>query len=75
MEATSDDCLYSWIVKHAQFTLNRFLTHTDRQTSYCRRWGKDYTSNMCEFGETVLFQIPGRLKEKGDTSWYTDLAR
>ena len=67
---TSEDCLYPWVVKHAQFTLNRFLTHSDGLTSYCRRWGKDYTSNLCEFGESVLFRFLGKLKEKGDTAWH-----
>ena len=32
--------------------------------------GKDDTSNLCEFGETVLFRFPGNLKEKDDTAWH-----
>ena len=57
-------------MKHAQFILNRFLTHPDGNASYLRRWGKNYTSTLCEFGETVLFRMPGPLKEKGDTAWH-----
>lgn len=29
------------------------MTHVDGLTSYCRRWGKDYASYLCEFGESV----------------------
>ena len=65
--------VYPWIVKHAQFTLNRFLTHSDGNTSYFRRWGKNYSSTVCEFGETVLFRYPGKLKDKGDTAWSTGI--
>ena len=28
---------------------------------------------MCEFGETVLFRYPGKLKDKGDTAWSTGI--
>ena len=48
--------VYPWVMKHSQFTLNRFLTHSDGNTSYFRRWGKNYSSTVCEFGETVLFR-------------------
>lgn len=48
-------------------------THTDGLTSYCRRWGKDYTSYLCELGECVLFKLPVELKETGDTAWHTGL--
>ena len=65
--------VYPWIMKHSQFTLNRFLTHSDGNTSYFRRWGKNYSSTVCEFGETVLLRYPGKLKDKGDTAWSTSI--
>ena len=70
VEITSNDCIFPWIVKHAQFLLNRYLTHEDGQTSYFRRWKKDYQTGLCEFGETVLFKLPGKLREKADTAWF-----
>ena len=65
--------VYPWIVKHPQFTLSRFLTHSYGNTSYFRRWGKNYSSTVCEFGETVLFRYSGKLKDKGDTAWSTGI--
>ena len=65
--------VYPWIVKDPQFTLNRFLTHSYGNTSYFRRWGKNYSSTVCEFGETVLFRYSGKLKDKGDTAWSTGI--
>ena len=72
-DLTAQSAVYPWIVKHAQFILNRFLTHPDGNTSYFRRWGKNYTSTLCECGETVLFRMPGPLREKGDTAWHTGI--
>ena len=55
---------------NTQFLLNRYVTHEDGQTSYFRRWKKDYQTGRCEFGETVLFRMPGKLRDKVDTAWY-----
>ena len=52
------------------FLLNRYMTHEDGQTSYFRIWKKDYQTGLCEFGETVLFRMPGKLCDKVDTAWY-----
>ena len=70
MEITSNNCIFPWIIKHSQFLLNRYMTHEDGQTSYFRRWKKDYQTGLCEFGETVLFRMPGKLKDKADTAWH-----
>ena len=32
---------------------------------------KDCQGALCEFGETVLFRTPGKLKNKADTAWHT----
>ena len=69
MEITSNDCIFPWIVKHSQFLLNRYMTHEAGQASYFRRWKKDYQTGLREFGETVLFRMPGKLKDKADTAW------
>ena len=70
IEITSNDCIFPWIVKHSQFLLNRYMTHEDGQTSYFRRWKKDYQTGLREFGESVLFRMPGKLRDKVDTAWY-----
>ena len=46
------------------------MTHEDCQTSFFRRWKKDYHTGLCEFGETVLSRMPRKLHDKADTSWY-----
>ena len=60
-------------MKHSQFLLNRFLTHEDGHTSYFRGWKRDYQGALCEFGETVLFRMPGKLKNKADSAWHTGI--
>ena len=69
------DCIYPWVVKHGEFLLNRYLIHADGLTSFRRRWDKDYTSGLCEFGECVLFRTPGSLRETGNTAWFKGLGR
>ena len=34
------------------------MRHSDGQTSYFRRWQRNNTAPMCEFGETVLYMVP-----------------
>ena len=70
IEITSNDGIFPWIVKHSHFLLNRYMTHEDGQTSYFRIWKEDYQTGLCEFGETVLFRMPGKLCDKVDTAWY-----
>ena len=48
--------LMHWILLYSVFLLNRFAIHDDGQTSYYRRWGKNYTGGLCCFGENVLFK-------------------
>ena len=72
-DINSNHCIFPWIVKHSQFLLNRYLTHEDGHTSYFRRWKRDYQGSLCEFGETVLFRMPGKLRNKANTAWYTGI--
>ena len=69
IEITSNDCVFPWIVKRSRFLLSRYLTHEDGQTSCFRRWKKNYQTVLREFGETVLFRMPGKLRDKVDTAW------
>ena len=51
--------LMPWLVKHAAFTLNRFMLNDDGQTPFRRRWQRDFLTGLSEFGETVHFRITG----------------
>ena len=35
-------CLLPWIVRHAAWTVNRYVVHSDGYTSFERRWGRNY---------------------------------
>jgi hypothetical protein len=46
--------VFDWLLKHATFICGRYLVHDDGQTSYERRWQKNYASSLCNFRETVM---------------------
>ena len=56
--------LFPWVVKHAQWTLNRYLEHSDGKTSFERRWGRKYNQAICNFAETVLFRMASHNTKK-----------
>ena len=41
-----------------------YLVHSDGHTSYFRRSQRDSKSPICEFGEAILFMIPGAVKHQ-----------
>ena len=47
-----------WLVRHTAYLLNRYLVHSDGNTSYHRRWHREHKSPLCEFGETVQYLLP-----------------
>eukprot|EP00971_Amphidinium_carterae_P240687 4778125-Amphidinium_carterae.1 len=49
--------LLPWLLQHAFFTINRCLVHSDGMTNYQRRWGMQYNSAICNFGEIILADI------------------
>ena len=55
---TSQHPIMPWLVRHAVYLLNRYATHADGNTSFYRRWNKEHRTPLCEFGETVLYQLP-----------------
>ena len=55
---TSQHPIMPWLVRHSAYLLNRFATHADGNTSFYRRWSKEHRTPQCEFGETVLYQLP-----------------
>ena len=55
---TSQHPIIPWLVRHAVYLLNRYATHADGNTSFYKRWNKEHRTPLCEFGETVLYQLP-----------------
>ena len=55
-------CLLPWIVRHAAWTVHRYVIHSDGYTRIERRWGRNYERAICEFGETLLYLPPQHKK-------------
>ena len=53
------DPIYTWLIRHAQWLMNRYLQKADGLTAYEKRWNKRYSGSLCNFGETVHFKKPG----------------
>ena len=62
MTMSTKHCLLPWIVRHAAWTVNRYVIHSDGYTSFERRWGRSYERAICEFGETLLYLPPQHKK-------------
>ena len=54
--------LLTWLVRHAQWLVNRYLCNAEGTTAFERRWRKKYAGFLCRFGETVLFRKPHPVK-------------
>eukprot|EP00435_Cladocopium_sp_Y103_P020287 s1005_g4.t4 len=55
---TTRSPIMAWMMRHCAYLTNNYLQHSDGQTSYFRRWQRNNTAPLCEFGETVLYMIP-----------------
>ena len=55
---TSQHPIIPWLVRHSTYLPNRYATHADGNTSFYRRWSKEHRTPLCEFGETILYQLP-----------------
>ena len=62
MTMSTKHCLLPWIVRHAAWTVNRYVIHSDGCTRFERRWGRNYERAICEFGETLLYLPPQHKK-------------
>ena len=67
VELSVHSALFTWLVRHAQWLVNRYLQNVQGTTAFERRWGRRYNGALCRFGETVLFQ---REQHKGNLSWF-----
>ena len=54
--------LFTWLVRHAQWLVNRYLCNAEGTAAFERRWRKKYAGFLCRFGETVLFRKPHPVK-------------
>ena len=46
--------LYPWVVRHAQWLVNRYLQKFDGLTSYEKRWGNKYVGSLCNNEITII---------------------
>ena len=69
LELRVTDDLVTWIVKHAVWLYNRYQVHSDGQTSYARRWGRNYSRPILSPFETVMFRRPGPPTTKTEIWW------
>ena len=60
--------LFTWLVKHAQWLMNRYAHKSDGLTSFEKRWGKPYNGALCRFAEVVHFRKIGKFP-KSDAAW------
>ena len=64
LKIDSNHALYPWAVKHANWLINRYLVHSDGQTSYYRRWQKNYDGGLRHFAEKVSAKIVGEKSSR-----------
>ena len=51
-------CRFSWMVRHAAWTLKRFALKADGQTSLFKLMSKGYRGEVAKFSELVWFLLP-----------------
>ena len=66
VELSVHSALFTWLVRHAQWLVNRYLQNVQGTTACERRWGRRYNGALCRFGETVLFR---HEQHKGKLCW------
>ena len=57
---------FSWMVKHAAWTLTRYALTADGQTSFYKLMSKDYHREVAKFSELVWFRIPAKQPKLGE---------
>lgn len=68
-DAAAKHPLTTWATRHAAFLISRYLVHIDGQTSYARRWGRNYTTPRCCFGEHIHCRFATRHVSKHQPQW------
>jgi hypothetical protein len=60
LDIPCNSTVFPWVVKHAQWLINRYLIHSDGKTSWERRWNKPYDRGICNFLPIVETWTLGR---------------
>ena len=58
--------VYSWILRHSGWLLNRFCVGRDGYTAFQRYKGRIYNGEVCDIFECVLFKVPSPEEAKLD---------
>ena len=58
MEITTESPLLPWLVRHCGWILSRYAVRADGRTGYSRLQGREYTSGIAIFGETIWYKLP-----------------
>lgn len=66
-----DENILAWLIVHAAETINRYHISPSRgYTSYEKLKGRRFRREVAEFGEYVLYKVPGKKgKDKLDVRW------
>ena len=59
----------AWLVEHTAWVLNKFHLGLDGRTAYGRLHGREGRDRVCEFGETVMWFVPKKIRSKLDQRW------
>ena len=59
----------AWLAEHTAWVLNKFHLGDDGRTAYGRLHGREGRERVCEFGETVMWYVPKKLRAKLDQRW------
>ena len=61
MKVTEDHMCLPWLMRYSAALMNRFEVGSDGRTPYERWKGKTFRRKMAEFGEVVLYLMPGTV--------------
>ena len=59
----------AWLVEHTAWVLNKYHLGADGRTAYGRLHGREGRERVCEFGETIMWLVPKKLRSKLDQRW------
>ena len=58
-----------WMVEHAASLLTKYHVGSDGRTGYARLHGRETKEKLVEFGETIMWFVPRKLRAKLDARW------
>ena len=65
--------MYTWILRHSGWLLNRFCVRRSGDTTFRRYKGRIYGGEMCDFFECVLFKVLSPDGVKLDNQFCSDV--